>query len=339
MYFWSFRVGSCYEITHFSVCVVSSKKSELVPVEIIIIQGFGVGSELQNLDLVWIRHCINKCVLSCVMETKTKGDWDLKLWFAKINFSNIFLWRKENLCGRCCRQRLLPVLGREVGATTSSSGIRTGRSLLRGAGLFRPPLGPAWGSWSSVVRSAVVWPCGGLSYLWQDLTKSCAALFLAWKGAASVATLRAVKWPLRESRAINSWFHSLYCAVNGWFAFRATWLPQQQPSPTLQEMLLALTGCVPKLLLYRQRLRDSSYGVWAGVGSLHSSFFFSFSPPAVSFWMQPSHPALSCFWGFKVWTWHKNSGLEAGVGCWINPISAKICLALWGNWKRWRFTV
>lgn len=60
-----------------------------------------------------------------------------------------------------------------------------------------------------------------------------------------------------------------------------------------------------------------------------AAFFLSSSPPAVPFWVQPSHPGLLCFWGFAVAAWGKISGLEDGVWCWINPISARNDFGLW----------
>lgn len=101
--------------------------------------------------------------------------------------------------------RLLPDLGREDGATASWSQIRAGRS-------------PPWGSW--VCSPIALAQSEGTGAVWfgkqlcdlvvahptsgGNLTKSWAALVLLWKGTASVATLRAAKWPPGGGRAIHS---------------------------------------------------------------------------------------------------------------------------------------
>lgn len=89
------------------------------------------------------------------------------------------------------------------------------------------------------------------------------------------------------------------------------------------------SASVPGLLGYRQ---------WAPWLPGMAPFCLCSSPSTVPLWVQPSLPGLLCFWGFAVETWGRMSGLEDGVRCWINPISARNCFALWANGKRWRFT-
>lgn len=103
------------------------------------------------------------------------------------------------------------------------------------AGLFPASLGSGWGSravWFGQQLQSLLLGCPTRGGFHQSLGCSVLAVERCSLSGYSQSC------PVASQRAVHSPLKSLCCAANDSFALRATWLPKEQPSPKLQEVLL-----------------------------------------------------------------------------------------------------
>lgn len=179
------------------------------------------------------------------------------------NFSNVLLWRKQNLSGDAVGRESLQIWAgwmEPQPAEVSTCGQLS---------LFPPSLGSVWGSrgmWFGQQVQSLLLSCPACGGFHQSQGCSGKVQPLQLLPELPSGLPKEAELSMPHLRALAVQLMTALLSIN-----HLTWFPKEQPPPKLQEVLLSLSGCVPGLLVHRAALSQQLWSqVCCGIHYCHA---------------------------------------------------------------------